>query len=175
MLSGEFAFLTEGSAEIPDHWELFWGGAPEGVRATSGYDRVLLPHADTPTLASARAEGISGIGYYHEIARVRPGHASEYLELYDAHWRPFLERLGMRRVGTYRTLPKELGLDQGPEFVSLHLENWCKDRGIGRGFCSPGNKNENAFIESFNGRLRDECLNMHWFSSLKEARSIIDS
>ena len=80
----------------------------------------------------------------------------------------------LTRIGTYRKLPKELGLDQGPEFVGSDLENWSKAQGIGRGFCSPGNKNENAFIESFNGRIRDECLNMSWFLSLREARSIIE-
>jgi len=72
------------------------------------------------------------------------------------------------------TLPNELGLDQGPEFVSTVLEEWTKKHDIKVGYCKPGNKNENAFIESFNGRLRDECLNMHWFSSLKEARTIIE-
>ncbi|MBW2423943.1 MAG: NIPSNAP family protein [Deltaproteobacteria bacterium] len=106
MLSGEFAFLQSENAEIPDHYELFWGGAPEGVTATSGYDRVLLPHAQSPTLESALESGVSGIGYYHEFARVRPGRAPEFLELYDARWRPFLEGLGMRLVGSYRTLLK---------------------------------------------------------------------
>ena len=72
------------------------------------------------------------------------------------------------------TLPNELGLDQGPEFVSTVLEEWTKKHDIKVCYCKPGNKNENAFIESFNGRLRDECLNMHWFSSLKEARTIIE-
>jgi hypothetical protein len=106
MLSGEFAFLQTEDAEIADHYELFWGGAPEGVRATSGYDRVLAPHAQAPTLESALADGVTGIGYYHELASVRPGRASDFLELYDTHWRPFLEGLGMRLVGTYRTLLK---------------------------------------------------------------------
>jgi len=106
MLSGEFAFLQHEDAEIPDHYELFWGGAPDGVTATSGYDRVLLPGAGTPTLESALASGVTGIGYYHEISRMRPTLAPEFLELYDEHWRPFLESLGMRLVGAYRTLLK---------------------------------------------------------------------
>ena len=106
MLSGEFAFLQRDDAEIPDHYDLFWGDTPDGVKATSGYDRVLSPSARTPTLEAALADGVTGIGYYHEIARVRPTCAPEFLGLYDEHWRPFLEDLGMRLVGTYRTLLK---------------------------------------------------------------------
>ena len=106
MLSGEFAFLQRDDAEIPDHDALFWGDAPDGVKATSGYDRLLSPSARTPTLEAALAEGVTGIGYHHEIARVRPTCAPEFLSLYDEHWRPFLEDLGMRLVGTYRTLLK---------------------------------------------------------------------
>ena len=71
-------------------------------------------------------------------------------------------------------LPSEIGVDGGPEFVSLEFQQWAKQRGIGLGYCRPGKKNENAFIESFNGKLRDECLNMHWFSSLSEARRLIE-
>ena len=80
----------------------------------------------------------------------------------------------LKRLKSSIGLPCELGLDQGPEFVSKALESWARDNGVGLSYCSPGNKNENAFIESFNGRLRDECLNMHWFSTLREARSLIE-
>ncbi len=71
-------------------------------------------------------------------------------------------------------LPSELGLDRGPEFTSQAMSDFAKSNAISLGYCSPGKKNENAFIESFNGRLRDECLNMHWFSSLSEARILIE-
>ncbi len=104
MLSGEFAFLQRDDAQIPDHYQLYWGDAPAGVTDTSGYDRLLSPSARSLTLEGALADGVTGIGYYHEIARVRPTCAPEYAELYDEHWRPFLEELGMRQIGTYRTL-----------------------------------------------------------------------
>jgi putative transposase len=81
----------------------------------------------------------------------------------------------LTRLGMKRSLPLEIGVDQGPEFISNTLISWAKQRGIGLSYCSPGNKNENAFIESFNGRLRDECLNMHWFTSLQEARTLIEN
>ena len=80
----------------------------------------------------------------------------------------------LSRLAVTRGLPKEIGVDRGSEFTSKEFENWCKQRNIGVGYCQPGNKNENAFIESFNARLRDECLNMHWFLSLQEARALIE-
>jgi hypothetical protein len=104
MLSGEFAFLRRDDAEIPDHYQLYWGDAPEGVVDTGGYDRLLEPAPGALALSEALARGVRGIGYYHEIARLAPGRAPEYLELYARHWRPYLEGLGMRALGTYRTL-----------------------------------------------------------------------
>lgn len=80
----------------------------------------------------------------------------------------------LERIETEFGLPDEFGLDSGPEFTSLGFSEWAKSRGISVGYCTPGKKNENAFIESFNARLRDECLNMHWFLSLCEARQIIE-
>jgi putative transposase len=71
-------------------------------------------------------------------------------------------------------LPKEIGVDSGPEFTSDLFQQWAKDNGVKLGYCQPGNKNQNAFIESFNARFRDECLNMHWFKNLDEARDIIE-
>ena len=59
------------------------------------------------------------------------------------------------------TLLNDSGLDQGPEFISTVLAEWNKKHDIQVGYCKPENKNENTFIESFNGRLRDECLNKH--------------
>jgi putative transposase len=83
-----------------------------------------------------------------------------------------VEELG--RIKKQGGLPSEFGLDSGPEFTSQALSDFAKENGIALGYCSPGNKNENAFIESFNGRLRDECLNMNWFSTLDEARYQIE-
>lgn len=82
----------------------------------------------------------------------------------------------LKRLKRTAALPTELGLDSGPEFTSQIFCDFAKEHGIAIGYCTPGKKNENAFIESFNGRLRDECLNMHWFSSLNnEARYRIEN
>jgi len=56
--------------------------------------------------------------------------------------------------------------DNGPEFVSNTLDNWAYERGVKLIFIRPGKPVENAYIESFNVRLRDECLNENWFSTL---------
>jgi putative transposase len=61
-------------------------------------------------------------------------------------------------------------VDNGSEFCSRALEAWAIERGVSLFFIRPGRPVENAFIESFNGRLRDEFLNVEWFSSLEDAR-----
>ena len=62
----------------------------------------------------------------------------------------------------------------GPEFISRALDTWAYAHGIDLHFIEPGKPNQNAYVESFNGRLRDECLNEHWFFSLSEARETIE-
>jgi len=61
-------------------------------------------------------------------------------------------------------------VDQGTEFVSRDLDLWAYQRGVTLDFSQPGKPTDNAFIESFNGKFRAECLNAHWFMSLDDAR-----
>jgi putative transposase len=70
--------------------------------------------------------------------------------------------------------PEEIVMDNGPELTSRALDQWAYERGIRLRFIAPGKPVQNALIESFNGRLRDECLNQHWFWNLGEARQIIE-
>ena len=72
--------------------------------------------------------------------------------------------------GERGSLPKSITVDNGSEFCSRALEAWVIEHGVQLCFIRPGRPVENAFIESFNGRLRDECLNVEWFSSLEDAR-----
>lgn len=65
-------------------------------------------------------------------------------------------------------------VDNGPEFISNALDNWAYQRGVKLAFIRPGKPVENAYIESFNGRFRDECLNENWFLTLGHARDIIE-
>jgi putative transposase len=71
-------------------------------------------------------------------------------------------------------LPEIIIIDNGPEFISKALDAWAYQRGVKLTFIRPGKPVENAYIESFNGRFRDECLNENWFLSLEHARRIIE-
>ena len=71
--------------------------------------------------------------------------------------------------------PRSITVDHGTEFQSRALEDWAYRRGVQLDFIRPGKPVENALIESFNGRLRDECLNVHQFTSLAEAQHIIEA
>lgn len=70
--------------------------------------------------------------------------------------------------------PAEIVMDNGPELTSRALDQWAYERGVRLRFIQPGKPIQNAFIESFNGRLRDECLNEHWFLSLADAQRITE-
>ena len=69
-----------------------------------------------------------------------------------------------------RGLPKAIRTDNGKEFCSRAMLTWAHARGVQLFLIEPGKPNQNAYIESFNGRFRDECLNEHWFTSLPHAR-----
>lgn len=71
-------------------------------------------------------------------------------------------------------LPKRLAVDNGPEFISKALDAWAYRNGVALEFSRPGKPTDNAFVESFNGHFRQECLDQHWFASLEEARQIIE-
>jgi putative transposase len=76
-------------------------------------------------------------------------------------------------VAELRGYPKTIVLDNGPEMCSLAMLRWAADRGVRLHFIQPGKPVQNAFIESFNGRLRDECLNEHDFGSLLEVLHVL--
>lgn len=76
----------------------------------------------------------------------------------------------LERVGRELGLPAAIRVDQGSEFVSRDLDLWACQRGVTLDFSRPGKATDNAFIESFNGKFRTECLNAHWFMSLDDAR-----
>ncbi len=79
------------------------------------------------------------------------------------------------RLAVERGLPELITVDNGPEFAGRIQDAWAYAHGVGLHFIDPGKPVQNAYIESFNGRLRDECLNEHWFMSLPAARSIIET
>ena len=81
----------------------------------------------------------------------------------------------LERLADTRGLPQSITVDNGPEFDGQVLDEWAYRTGVQLSFIRPGKPNENAYIESFNGKFRDECLNEHWFISLAHARRIIEA
>jgi putative transposase len=80
----------------------------------------------------------------------------------------------LNRIAAERGLPATIKVDNGSEFISKVMDKWAYERGIELDFSRPGKPTDNAKVESFNGRLRQECLNAHWFLSLDDARDKIE-
>jgi len=81
----------------------------------------------------------------------------------------------LERLADMRGLPEVITVDNGPEFAGRIMDEWAYRKDVKLSFIRPGKPVENAFAESFNGRLRDECLNTNWFLSVKHAREIIEN
>jgi putative transposase len=81
----------------------------------------------------------------------------------------------LERLADTRGLPRSITVDHGPEFEGQVLDAWAYERCVTLSFIRPGKPNENAYIESFNGKFRDECLNEHWFVTMAQARRIIEA
>ena len=77
------------------------------------------------------------------------------------------------QAATFRGYPAVVRTDNGPEFTSRAFMGWCQTNGIRHLLIEPGKPMQNGYIESFNGKFRDECLNEHWFNALAEARDTI--
>ena len=81
----------------------------------------------------------------------------------------------MDRLKAVRGIPNSIKVDNGPEFISKELDKWAYEHGVTLDYSRPGKPVDNAFIESFNGSFRDECLNTNWFLSLEDAREKIEA
>ena len=81
----------------------------------------------------------------------------------------------LERALAEKEKPRSITVDHGTEFMSRALEDWAFARGVQLDFIRPGKPVENAFIEAFNGRLRDECLNVHQFLSIEDAPAKIEA
>jgi putative transposase len=81
----------------------------------------------------------------------------------------------LERLAAERGAPGEIVLDNGPELAGKALDQWAYERGVRLRFIEPGKPVQNAFVESFHGRLRDECLDRHWFLGLADARHTVEA
>lgn len=118
-------------------------------------------------VASGRSLKILGIvdDGTHEAVAVHPEHA-----IGGDHLVRVLER-----ICAARGYPRIMRSDNAKEFTGRAMLRWAHESGVALRLIEPGKPNQNAYIESFNGRLRDECLNEHWFLNLAHARSILDA
>ena len=81
----------------------------------------------------------------------------------------------LERLGRMRRKPGTISVDNGPEFASKAMDEWAYRKGVTLDFSRPGKPTDNAVIESFNARVRAECLNVHWFESLENAQETIEA
>lgn len=81
----------------------------------------------------------------------------------------------LNRIAALRGLPATIKVDNGSEFISKVMDKWAYERGVELDFSRPGKPTDNAKVESFNGRFRQECLNTHWFLSLEDAKDKIEA
>ena len=81
----------------------------------------------------------------------------------------------LNRIKAQRGVPKMLYCDNGSEFSSQARDQWAYQNRVRMAFSCPGKPTENAFVESFNGTFRAECLDAHWFTTLTETRQIIET
>ena len=80
----------------------------------------------------------------------------------------------LEELGALRGYPQGVITDNGPEFISSSVDAWAFSREVALHFIEPGKPSQNGFIESFNGKFRDECLNANWFMDLPDTRRIIE-
>ena len=81
----------------------------------------------------------------------------------------------LERLRASRGCPQSLSCDNGSEFTSQLVDLWAYTHQVRIDYSRPGKPTDNAFVESFNGTFRDECLNAHWFESIGDARGIVES
>ena len=81
----------------------------------------------------------------------------------------------LSQIAALRELPENIIVDNGPEFISNAMDAWAYERGIRLHFIRPGKPVDNAYMESFNGKFRDECLNLNWFINVRHAREVAEA
>ena len=142
-----------------------WGSCPERGRCENPHLLRQGPSPQPPRLHSRLAGSFNdwsrSIG---TLGRDHPVRAPRF-NFRGADVVDVLERV-CRAIG----FPAAIRVDQGSEFVSRDLDLWAYQRGVTLDFSRPGKPTDNAFIESFNGKFRAECLNAHWFMSLDDGR-----
>lgn len=157
-------------------------------KAETGILREHLKRASGLRIQSPRAERLNqrwSMDFIHESPWT--GHKFRALTIVDDYSKecPLIEvdssLTGARvsrvpdQLSERRGLPETITVDNGPEFSGKVLDEWAYHNGVKLNFIEPGKPTQNAYIESFNGKFRVGCLNENWFSSMAEARDIIEA
>src|SRR5437763_1641215 len=174
------------SKHTVDAWKAKYGGLDvnEAQRGRQLEDenrrlkRLVREGSPRPALTAANQEW--AVDFAHDA--MASGRALRVLSVVDECTRECLSlevdtSFASRRVTralelilTEREKPLAIRCDNGPEFTSRHFLAWCIERGIELVHIQPGKPQQNGYVESFNGKLRDECLNVSWFEDLWDAR-----
>jgi putative transposase len=156
----------------------------EGLAMRRKAKKRLRSEARTPLDLPVRVNQVWTMDFTHDS--LAKGRKFRTLNLMDGYSREALaievdtSLPGARVVGVLERLKQERGIaakiivDNGPEFLSRVVDQWAYETGVEFHFIEPGKPTQNAYIESFNGKFRDECLNQNWFLSLNDARRIIE-
>jgi putative transposase len=152
------------------------------VRPHRGRKHPAVPRVPLP--APTRANERWGMDFIHDACA--DGRRFRCLTMVDEYTRecpvievdtslPAARVIGaLEQLAGVRGLPRSVVVDHGPEFISRALDLWAYRRGIELVFIRPGKPVENAYVESFHSRFRDECLSTHWFETLTDARFHIE-
>ncbi len=157
----------------------------EGLQVRRRRRKRVVAGKRVPLVTARRANERWSMDFTHDT--LANGRAFRTLNIVDDHTRecPVLEvdhsLPGQRvvrvleRLAETRGLPQTIVVDNGPEFAGRVLDRWAYERGVHLHFIDPGKPTQNAYVESFNGKFRDECLNQHWFVDLQDARRTIET
>jgi putative transposase len=134
-----------------------------------------------------KAEGVNEVWAMDFVSDTAGGRKVRMLTVLDCYSRECLAievdtSIGGARVcrvlnqlATERKRPKQIMIDNGPEFSGSALDAWAYAQGVKLHFIEPGKPSQNGYIESFNGKLRDECLNENWFVNLGDCRRTVEA
>lgn len=148
--------------------------------------RKKIPVSDRqPLIRPGRANEVWSMDFVFD--RVASGRVLKCLVIVDDGTHESIAIVPERTIGgdhltrildgicSQRGKPVVIRSDNGPEFTGKAMLTWAHRNGIALRLIEPGKPNQNAYVESFNGRLRDECLNEHWFMSVEHARAVIEA
>lgn len=158
----------------------------EGLSLRRRKRKRLTSEGRGPGESATRADQVWSLDFVSDATA--PGRRLKLLTVVDTYTRESLvvevdtsisgERMARvldRVIAERGAQPEEIVMDNGPEMTSRALDQWAYERSIRLRFIAPGKPVQNCYIESFNGRLRDECLNQHWFRSVNDARQIVEA